>query len=156
MTPKQGPRAHFGREQPRFAFETALEGLELVIIAADVGHQLVVGAALDDPALVEDDDLVAVADGAQAVGDDQAGAAAAAEVVVDERLGHRVERAGRLVEDEQRRVADQGPGDLQPLPLTAREVPCALRQSCVIATPPSDRDRGGCRRRWRPGSCRGR
>jgi len=38
--------------------------------------QLVMGAALDDPAAVDNDDLVRVAHGAQPVGDDDAGASA--------------------------------------------------------------------------------
>ncbi len=59
------------------------------------------GAALNDPALVQDDDLVAVPDGGEAVGDDQAGAAPPAQVPVDELLGQGVEGAGGLVQDEE-------------------------------------------------------
>src|SRR5690606_41006719 len=48
---------------------------------------LVVRAALHDLAALHDDDLVAVADRRQPVGDDHAGAAAAADRVVDQHLG---------------------------------------------------------------------
>src|SRR6185295_19973744 len=82
--------------------------------------------ALDDAAVVHDDDLVAVPNRAQAVRDDQAGAAAAAEVIVDRLLGGRVERAGRLVEHEDARVADQRERDLHALPLTAAEIAAAF------------------------------
>ena len=40
-------------------------------------------------------------------------------------LGARVERRRRLVEDDDRRVAEQRPGDRQPLPLTDRDVGAA-------------------------------
>ena len=88
---------------------------------------------------------VAVADGAQAVGDDQARASPTAEVVVDDRLGLGVERAGGLVEHQQARVADQRAGDLQPLPLTAGEVPGPLGDGRVVTAPPAQQvamDRG--------------
>jgi hypothetical protein len=44
--------------------------VELGVQAAG-GQQFGVGAALDDPAAVDDQDLVGVADGGQAVRDDQ-------------------------------------------------------------------------------------
>ena len=84
------------------------------------------GPAFDDAALLEHDDLVAVADRAQPVGDDQAGTAPAAEVEVDRQLGLRVERARRLVEHEHRRLQRQRAGDLHPLALPAAEVPSVL------------------------------
>src|SRR5699024_2130552 len=49
-------------------------GVELVILAL-FGDQFVVAAALDDAALLQDDDAVGVADGGQPVGDDKGGAA---------------------------------------------------------------------------------
>ena len=69
------------------------------------------------------------------VGDDQAGAAAPAQVVVDDRLGLRVEGAGGLVEDQQARIAHQRPGDLQSLALAAGEVPRLLGDGRVVAAP---------------------
>src|SRR3954454_16906111 len=71
------------------------------------GHELVPRAALGDAPVLEHDDLVGVADGRQAVGDGDR--RAALRELVERRL-HRalglvVQRAGRLVEDEDRRVA---------------------------------------------------
>ena len=102
-------------------------------------------AALDDAPAGQHDDLVAIADGAQAVGDDQAGAAPTAEVVVDDGLGLGVQGAGGLVEHQQAGIADQRPGDLQPLPLAAGEVPGSLGDDRVVAAPPPQQvamDRG--------------
>ena len=51
-------------------------------------------------------------------------------------LGPGVERGGRLVEDEERRVAEEGPGQGDPLPLPDRQVAAAgevLGQQRVVA-----------------------
>ena len=104
----------------------------------------------------EHDDLVAVADGAQAVGDDQAGASPAPEVVVDDGLGLGVQRAGGLVEHQQARVADQRPGDLQALPLAAGEVPGPLGDDRVVTAPAAQQvamDRGPQARLDQPVCC---
>src|SRR4051794_10721825 len=69
-------------------------GVQQSAIGPVGGEQCLVHAALDDPAPFQHDDLVAVPDRAQSVGDDDAGAAPSAEVVVDPPLGHRIERAG--------------------------------------------------------------
>ena len=67
------------------------------------------------------------------VGDDQAGTAAPPQVVVDDPLRSWDQRAGGLVEDQQAGVAHQGPGDLEPLPLAAGEIPSLLGHACVVA-----------------------
>src|SRR5438445_530629 len=54
-------------------------------------------AALDNPAVIEDENLVAVADGAQAVGHQDAGTAAPPQVRVDALLGDVGEGAGGFV-----------------------------------------------------------
>jgi hypothetical protein len=61
-----------------------------------------VGATLDDLATFEHDDFIAVANRAQAMCDDDAGAAAPPQVVVDRLLGDRIERGSRLVQNEDR------------------------------------------------------
>ena len=64
------------------------------------------GAALDDPAAVEDQDLVGVDDGGQAVGDDERGHAApeAAQGGLHGLLGGAVECRGGLVQDHDARA----------------------------------------------------
>src|SRR5690606_11610571 len=86
-----------------------------------------------DPAPVEDDDLVAVPDGAEPVGDHDAGAAAAAQVVDDDGFRLGVQRARDLVQHEDAGAPDQGSGDLQALPLAAGEVPAVLLDPAVDA-----------------------
>ena len=56
------------------------------------------GAALDHLAAVHDQDFLAVADGAQAMGHDDAGASAAAQAAIDEQLGQRIQGAGPFVQ----------------------------------------------------------
>src|SRR5262245_59304635 len=97
------------------------------------GEKLFMRAALGDLPTVEDDDLVAVADRAQAVGDDDARAAAATDAGVDRGFGGAVERARGFVEDEDARVVDEAAGDLEPLPLTAAEIRARLGDQPVIA-----------------------
>src|SRR5690606_40447144 len=84
-------------------------------------HQLFMGSALQYLALIEHDDLVAVAYGAQAVRNDDAGAAAPAQIGHDGFFADGVQRAGGFVHDEHAGVACQGPGDFQALALSAAE-----------------------------------
>ena len=82
---------------------------------------------LDDLAEVHDRDPVAhVADDAEVVGDEDVGQPVPLLQVLQEvehlRLDRDVERRDRLVEQEQRRLDRQGPGDPDPLPLPAAEL----------------------------------
>ena len=86
------------------------------------------GAPLHNLSLVQHDDLVAVPDGAQPVGDNDAGNAPRVDGLDDLILGPRVQGAGGLVHDADGGVLAQGPGDLQPLPLPAAQVPSAVQQ----------------------------
>ena len=92
-------------------------------------------AAFGDPALVEDDDLVGVDDGREAMGDDDRGPARgdALQGLLDRRLGPAVEGAGRLVEDQDRRVLEQGSGDRDALLLAAGKLEAALADLALIA-----------------------
>ena len=67
----------------------------------------------DNAALVEDQNQRGVADGAEPVGDDEDGLAddQLAERLLDQLLALGVERGGGLVEDEDRRVAQEGAGE---------------------------------------------
>ena len=92
---------------------------------------------LDDAPLVEDDDAVRRADGREAVRDDERRAPLhhRLERALQARLGVRVDARGRLVEDEQRRVAVDGPREREELPLAGAEVRPALVDACVEPAP---------------------
>ena len=93
------------------------------------------GAPLDDLALVQDDDLVGVADRRQPVGDRERRPplGEALELGLHGVLGLGVKRAGGLVEHEHRRVAQHRAGDRHALLLTARESVTPLADDRVIA-----------------------
>src|SRR6267378_7798797 len=100
-----------------------LHGEELRIATAD-RHELLVRAALDDAALVQDIDPVGRANAREAMGDEEHGASA--EEVAHSRkevmLGSRVQSRGRLVEDDERSVAEECASERDALPLTDRHV----------------------------------
>jgi hypothetical protein len=97
--------------------------LLLVEAAVETGacEELVMAALLEDRAVLDDDDVVGVADRREAMGDDERGATAgeAAQRVEQRGLGPRVERRSRLVEDQDRSVLEERAGDREPLlPIT--------------------------------------
>src|SRR5215212_419361 len=118
-------RPAVGRRQGRGAAEL---GPVQVGVEPAGGEQLGVGALLDDPAAVDDQDPVGVDDGRQPVGDDQAGPAleGGGQGPLDLHLGLGVEVGGGLVEDDDGRVGQQQPGDGQALLLPARQPVAAL------------------------------
>ena len=93
------------------------------------------GAAVDDPAAVEDDHLVGQRDGREAVGDDEGRPPGhhLAEPGLDRRLGGRVDRGGGVVEDQDPRVGEQGAGDRDALALAAGEGQAALADPGLVA-----------------------
>ena len=78
---------------------------------------------LDDLAVLEDDDQVGVADRRQAVRDDERGAAVQEppQRVLDLALRADVDRARRLVEDQDPRVGEQRTGERDELALAERQ-----------------------------------
>src|SRR3546814_1353658 len=87
--------------------------------------QLVVGAVLDDAAVLDDDDLVGHAHGREAVRDQDRDAVLRqpAEVLEDRRFGGRVHRRGRFIQHQDVRArTHEGArqGDLLPLPTGQR------------------------------------
>src|SRR2546428_11479433 len=101
------PRASRPRSYPR---EFLVARDERGVAAAEV-EQLLVRTALDEAAAVEDDDLVGVADGREAVRDRdrRPSLSQPVERVLHGPLGLRVERARRLVQDEHPRGAAGAP-----------------------------------------------
>src|SRR6266852_2045803 len=113
------------------------DGLDPVQLGIDAAErqELVVLALLREAAVLENDDLVRVADRAQPVsdGDDGATLHQAVEGLQDELLGLGIQRGGRLVENEDRRIADDGARDLDALLLAAGERHAFFPYLCVIS-----------------------
>src|SRR5437867_130212 len=85
--------------------------------------QLLVGPALNESALFEDEDQIGLGGRLKVVGDEQAGFPGheAPERFPDPGLAFDIEARRRLVQDQDRRVADDGPCQGDPLFLPARE-----------------------------------
>src|SRR5258708_37129099 len=94
------------------------EAAELAVVS----DELVVGSGLDDPATLEDNDAISVANGAETMGNDDARGVHGREALAHDRLGAVVKRARRLVEEDQPRSVDQRPRDHHALALAAREL----------------------------------
>ncbi len=93
------------------------------------------GAALDDHALVEHENLIGVNDSRKAVGDDQRGAVFRhpIERVLDILLGVAVEGGGRLVEEQDRWGLEDGAGNGDALLLAAGKFQAALTDFGLVA-----------------------
>src|SRR5690606_349155 len=91
--------------------------------------------ALDDAALIEDEDPVGVGNRRQAVRDDERrpSTAESIESALDLVLGLGVERARRLVEDEDGRLLEDGPCDGDALALAAGQGSAPLTGEVVVA-----------------------
>ncbi len=92
-------------------------------------------AALDDFAIFDDQHLVGVADGGQAVGDHKTGAALhqLEQRFLDARLGARVHAGGRLVQNQNARVGQNRARNRQHLALALAQVGGALREHRPVA-----------------------
>ena len=124
----------------------ALIGVVLVLVRVDQAgvrraarQQLVVGAAVRDPAVLEVHDLVGQRDGRLAVGDDHQGRVVlrVPEGRKDALLDLGVDGRRGVVEDQQPRPADQGAGQRDPLSLPAGEGGAPLAEPGV--EPPRER-----------------
>ena len=93
------------------------------------------GALFDDPPVLHDKDAVGLQHGGEAMRDDQRGAALHEMVkcFLHQLFAGRIERRGRLVEKQDRRVAQDGTGDRDALALTARQHHAALAELRVVA-----------------------
>ena len=94
-------------------------------------------AHFDDLAMVEHDQAVHRGDGREAMGDGDHGLAGhqPGEALLDRRFHFRVERRGRLVEDEDRRILEEHAGDGDALALAAGKLGAALADMRVEALP---------------------
>jgi len=109
--------------------------LDEAVVRPAARHQLVVTAFFDDPRVLDHDDPVGVAHGAQAMGDDDRRAALhqARERGLHGGFALGVEVRRRLVEDQHARVRDDRARERDPLLLPARELRAALADRGVVA-----------------------
>ena len=91
-------------------------------------------ALLDDAAVLHHQDHVGIADGGQPVCDHEAGAITAQPChrLLHQQLGPGVDRAGRLVQDQQCRIGQERPSDGEQLLLTGGDVAAFLVDHRVI------------------------
>ena len=92
-------------------------------------------ASFGDASAFEDEDLVGVADGGEAMGYDEAGAVfhEAVEGFLDEALGGGIHAGCGFVEDEDGWIFEEGAGDGKALFLADAEFNSALPERCVEA-----------------------
>ena len=92
-------------------------------------------AGADDAAAVDHDDAVGIDGGGQPMRDHERGAVAheLLERVLHQPLALRIERAGGLVEQQDRRILEDGARDGDALLLAAREPRAALAEEGVVA-----------------------
>ncbi len=76
-------------------------------------------AGFNEPALVDDEDFAGVANGGEAVGDDEAGALLheAVHGALDVGFGVGVDGGGSFIENQNRRLGHKGAGDAEELAL---------------------------------------
>src|SRR2546421_348035 len=111
------------------AVRGGLDAVQLRVLTA-LGHQLIVRADLHESGPIEHDDEIGHADGRETVGDEDrdaaavalAGAACRCGIALEQRvLSFRVQRGGRLVEDQQQRlIAHEAARQRELLPLAER------------------------------------
>jgi len=101
-------------------------------------EQLVVAALLDDAALVHDDEPVHGRDGGEAMGNRDHGLTfhQIEELLLDGGLHLGIERAGGLIQDQDRRVLQEHARDGDALALTARELSRRAHRRAPIAPAP--------------------
>src|SRR5262245_335063 len=90
-------------------------------------------AALQYLALVEDKDLVTIADGTQPMSHNQTGTSSATEMLDNAIFGLGIEGAGSFVHDQNGRIVHQGAGNFQALPLATAEIGGIFEQYDIIA-----------------------
>ena len=92
-------------------------------------------ALLDDVAVLHDEDQIGIADGRQAMRDDERRAPLAerGHRLLQQQLGAGVDRRRRLVEDQHRRAGDERARDGDELPLSGRDVGGVFVEHGVVA-----------------------
>jgi hypothetical protein len=93
------------------------------------------GALLDNPATIDHQEPIGAPYRAEPVGNDQRGSShqQLSHGILDEPLALGVQIAGGLVQDEDRRVLENGTGDGDALPLTSRQLDAPLADDRIVA-----------------------
>lgn len=88
-------------------------------VCALAGQQLIMGSDFDDGTVVHHDNTVSGFDGRQSVSNDQGRTPGheCVESILHLRLGAAVQGTRRLIQQQDARVSNQGPGNSEPLPL---------------------------------------
>ena len=104
------------------------------------GEELLVSAAFDDFAMVQDEDRAGMSDGAEAMSDDEAGAAGheSIEGLLDEPFGGGIHAGGGLVEDKDGSVAQEGACDADPLFFADAQFDAAFADAAVVTLGEAD------------------
>jgi hypothetical protein len=91
-------------------------------VQTGMGDQFIMGSMLNDRAVLHDVNTVGIADGGQAVGDNDRGAMFGDDVKrsLNRGFGFVIDGAGGFIQDQDRRVFQDGTGDRETLTLTAR------------------------------------
>lgn len=110
----------------RMTFE--LTDVELVV-DAPLLQQLPMRPPFDDPAVINHQHQIGIADGAQAVGDDKTRLSfhEAQKRLLNSFFGTGIDAAGGFIKNEDGGVGENGPGDGQQLPLALAEVAGSFR-----------------------------
>src|ERR687892_2762316 len=114
---RTGAIEHSGCQCGLLSLERAELGGDELRKDAALGQKVREAAALDDAAVLEHQNEVGLAYRRQAMRDHERRAALhdVPQRLLNSRLRGRVERAGRLVQDQDRRILEHGAGDTQPL-----------------------------------------
>ncbi len=117
------------------ALEDAVLQFPQAAVQAVLREQGAVRPALADPAVVHHQDLVHVLQSHQAVGDEQGGPVLhqPEQGIQHFLLRQRVEICRGLIQDEDRRLLQQSPGDRQPLAFTAAQARSLLADEGLVA-----------------------
>ena len=109
-------------------------GVKLVVGAA-FGHELIMVAAFDDSAMVEDHDDVGVLDGGKAMSNNEDGASfhEGIHAALYEGFGAGVDGRGGFVENHDRRIADGGTSNGEQLALSLGKTSPIARKHGIVA-----------------------
>src|SRR6476646_5731424 len=96
--------------------------------------QRLVGPAFHDSSLLKNQDLVNLADGGEAMGDDEGGTVLhqKLQAVLNQLLRFRIEAGSRLVQNEDSRVGEDGPGNGRALLLAPGKLQSAFSDNRVV------------------------